>query len=82
MVSLSCRYGECAGAKQSGIMYEEGRGVPKNNIEAYKWFLLSAAQGNEMARRKAECLENHLTPEEIARGQNLASLWKPNHETD
>ena len=29
-----------------GVMYGTGRGVVKDEVEAYKWHLLSGAQGN------------------------------------
>jgi TPR repeat protein len=33
-----------------GVMYASGQGVPHNQPEAVKWFLLSAAQGNADAQ--------------------------------
>ncbi len=34
-----------------GIMYFEGKGVPRDDVEALRWLGLSADQGNRGARR-------------------------------
>jgi TPR repeat protein len=31
------------------IMYDEGEGVPKNLVQAYKWYSLAAANGDKPA---------------------------------
>lgn len=33
-----------------GVMYNQGQGVPLDNIEAGRWFLLAAQQGNALAQ--------------------------------
>ena len=38
-----------------GLMYETGRGVPKDYVQAYAWFNIAAAQGSKTAK---ELLEN------------------------
>jgi TPR repeat protein len=40
-----------------GWMHETGRGVPKDLGEAERWFRLSAAQGNAVAREHLKYLE-------------------------
>jgi len=67
-----------------GFMYRDGRGVPKNYIEAYAWFSVAAAQQSEedvaqdgvqdLAEARDE-VAKVLTPEQIARGQALASEY-------
>jgi len=33
-----------------GIMYQEGKGVPQNDVKAAKWYLKAAQQGNADAQ--------------------------------
>ncbi len=54
--------------------------MPKDYVEAYKWRLLAAAQGNEMAKKAANALENLMTPEQIAEGQHRAAAFVPQKE--
>jgi TPR repeat protein len=35
-----------------GLNYAKGEGVAKDYVEAYKWLLLSAAQGDEIAKKQ------------------------------
>ena len=63
-----------------GICYERGDGVAKYEVEAYKWFLLAAAQGDTKAKRNATLLELLLSPEEIAEAKERAQAWLEQHE--
>ena len=60
-----------------GKLYEEGRGVPQDFIEAHKWYNLSAAQGNEEARKARDAVSKKMTKEELAEARKLARDWKP-----
>jgi S1-C subfamily serine protease len=63
-------------------MYINGAGVPANYVEAYKWVLLAAANGNESAQKVRLPKErNLLTTEQIAEGQRLAAEFKPRKES-
>ena len=44
----------------------------KYEVEAYKWYLLAAAQGDNKARRNASMLELMLLPDQIADGKRRA----------
>jgi S1-C subfamily serine protease len=46
-------------------------------VEAYKWVLLTAAQGNENAKKNTTVLEGLMTRDQIAEGQKLARNFKP-----
>ena len=61
---------------QVGMMYARGHGVPKDDVEAYKWWLLAGAQGGEEARRGIDAIEKLLTPEQRAEGQRMAREFK------
>ena len=54
--------------------------MPKDYLEAYKWFNLAAAKGDERtvdARINLASAERYLTPEQVAEAQRLAREFKP-----
>ena len=55
-----------------GVAYEIGAGVPKDAVQAYAWYNLSAAQGNEDAARNRTDLERYMTAAQIAQAQELS----------
>jgi hypothetical protein len=59
-------------------MFGVGAGMPKSNIEAYKWFSLAAAQGNAGARTNKEIVARAMTPDQIAEAEQLAAQWRSN----
>jgi TPR repeat protein len=64
-----------------GALYGKGAGVSKDYVNAYKWRLLAAAQGEDLAKKAVTALENVMTPEQIAEGQQLAREFIPRKET-
>ena len=50
-----------------------GDGVPQNNVRAYAWWSVAAAQGNEDARGNRELMADRLSSEQLARGQDMAT---------
>ena len=54
-------------------MYYMGEGVLQNNLRAYVWFSVAAAQGHEDARTNRDIISETLTPEQLARGQDIAT---------
>jgi len=52
----------------------------KNFIEAYKWFSLVAAQGNEDAGEKLDELEKNMSREDIFDAQKGAASWWRGHQ--
>ena len=67
-----------AGSQNSlGFSYVLGDGVPKDYVEAYKWFNLASAQGDEIAKEGLSGIEQSMTPEQVAAGQQLAREFKP-----
>ena len=63
-------------------MYANGEGVPEDDIVAYVWFNLSAAQGNETAQRNKDIIEPLMTREQIAEAQRLSREWIETHPQD
>jgi TPR repeat protein len=60
-------------------MYDNGEGVPEDNVLAYMWFNLAAAQGNEDAQRNKDRAERQMTREQIAEAQRLSTEWIEAH---
>jgi hypothetical protein len=57
--------------------YADGEGVPKDYVEAYMWFSVAAAQGDENAKAAKVDIARQMTPEQIAKGFRLARDFKP-----
>ena len=64
-----------------GVCYECGDGVAKYEVEAYKWDLLAAAQGDVKAKRNSIMLELLMLPEQIAEGKRRAQAWLEQRKT-
>jgi len=59
-----------------GECYVKGKGVVKNELLAYQWYLLASANGDETASKDLPALEAKLTPELRVEGQRLATEWQ------
>lgn len=65
-----------------GIMCATGVGMPQDNILAHMWFNLAAARFTSSAPRdraagNRDTVARKMAPDEIARAQELARIWKP-----
>jgi len=60
-----------------GLLYAKGQGVPRDDVQAYMWFELSAAQGDQSAANNRDAAAQRMTPEQIAEAQKLAHNWRP-----
>src|SRR5262249_11341221 len=60
-----------------GGSYCYGEGVAKDYVEAYKWWVLAAAQGDERAKKAGSIVESMMTRGQIAEGQKLARHFNP-----
>jgi uncharacterized protein len=69
---------------QLGAMYENGFGVAQDYVEALKWSILaiarfppSEAESIRLATGNRDRQSEHLSPEQIAEAERLASEWQP-----
>jgi len=60
-----------------GFMLFNGRGVPQDYIQAHMWTNLAASQGDDVAQKNRDALAALMTPEQLARAQELAGNWRP-----
>ena len=70
---LAAEQGLASAQTNLGVMYEQGEGVPEDGVRAYVWFSVAAAQGDENARTNRYIMSERLTPEQLARGQDMAT---------
>src|SRR3989344_7080160 len=64
--------GSAADQLEMGILYEFGYNMPKNDVTALAWYLLSAGQGNELAIKRRDHLKSRMKPEEVEAAQKLS----------
>jgi TPR repeat protein len=67
------------------MMYLEGRVVPRDYVQAYKWLNLSGlflppGQTRDRSVRAIDQLEKQMTPAQITRAQRLVSEWWAKHK--
>ena len=60
-----------------GAMNENGIAGPRDRLEAYKWYLLAAAQGLKPADTRKAKLAGALSPAQVNEATNRAAGWKP-----
>jgi TPR repeat protein len=70
---LAAEQGLAHAQSNLGIQYYTGEGVPQNNVRAYVWWSVAAAQGHETARTNRDIMYEKLTPDQLARGQDMAT---------
>ncbi len=60
-----------------GNRYDLGEGVPEDDIQAYAWLSIAAAQGDELAKENKDILTKEMTREQIADAQKLSrEYWQ------
>ena len=60
-----------------GIMYEKGKGVPKDYVAAYMWYTLAASRGSKKASNNRDLIAERMTSPQIAEAQRRARDWEP-----
>ena len=77
-----CRQSALSGDKRAqyemGSFYEHGKGVLKNKLEAYAWYILSSEQQYKMAILAKENLREQLSRLEILEAQDKAHILRMN----
>ena len=77
MVSHGRRAGICLAQFNLGFMYGTGEGIPKDYVQAYAWFNIAAAQGDETAKENLEIITKVMSTADIAKAQELSlEYWE------
>ena len=77
---IDAKQGNMLAQYRIGFIYANGEGVPKNDIAAYMWFNLSAAQGDKEASKAMIALGEKMTTDQISEAQRLSSKWLEEHQ--
>lgn len=62
-----------------GLRYCTGHEVPRDLVEAHKWFNLAAMGGDPRAREYRGEISREMSPAEIAEAQRQARSWLTSH---
>ena len=76
---LAAEQGDAEAQSNLGNRYANGTGVPQDYVQAYMWFNLAAAQGDEGARDNRNRVADMMTPAQIEEAQRLAREWLAAH---
>lgn len=60
-----------------GVLYSQGRGVPRSLSEAYRWFALAAAQGDTEAAKKRDIVAAQLSPLDLRAARDRVAAFAP-----
>jgi TPR repeat protein len=63
-----------------GFNYIQGKGVPKDLVQAYFWFDLAARQGKGIAKQLRDGIANKMTPAQIAEARARVRSWLAERE--
>jgi cell division septation protein DedD len=83
LMTASAEQGHAIAQARLGMIYAKGEGVPVNNIEAYRWFSLSAKAGDPKAKATTVSETNRavifkrLSPAERHEAEALVEDWRP-----
>ena len=74
----AAQQGDFAAQFNLANLYVAGRGTPQDYVEAHKWYnLAAAASGAAEAAKARDDLAAKMSPEQVAKAQDLARNWRP-----
>ncbi len=60
-----------------GVLYERGDGVPQSLTDAYKWYAVAAAAGDNESKSRISALATQLAPDDLSAAQSAAASFRP-----
>ncbi|MEO5363071.1 MAG: sel1 repeat family protein [Magnetococcus sp. DMHC-8] len=75
----AAEHGNAEAQFELGMRYAEGKGMPKDLVQAHMWMNLAASQGKESAIRMHDELARRMTPAQNAQADELSNKWKASH---
>jgi TPR repeat protein len=76
--------GNIIAAYNVGLLYDNGRGVPRDLVQAHKWMNLSASlstgEEREHRVRMRDIIGVKMSYQQIAQARDLALTWRPQRE--
>ena len=64
--------GNATAQSNLGLMYAIGKGVPEDDVTAYAWLNIAAAQGQSSANEGKEHVAKRMTQSQVAKAQKLS----------
>jgi uncharacterized protein len=79
---LAANQGDAKAQQDLGQYYLQGKGVPRDYLEAYKWFAMAAANERDQpwqrwSNEELDRLEHQMSPEQVIEAQRRAKEWHP-----
>jgi len=62
-----------------GVIYTNGNGIPRDYVEAYKWFAIALTAGNIDAAAALVTISARMTKQHIAEAENRVAAWHALH---
>jgi TPR repeat protein len=75
----AAEHGSAAAELNLGALYANGRGVPLNYVEAYKWFSLAEAKGFKLAAQAKESIRTIMTERQLTTAETRLHEWRQQH---
>lgn len=60
-----------------GVLYQEGSGVTKSQVDAYVWYAIAGAQGDPMAIQRAEVLAREMSEAQVEQAKSRVKAYVP-----
>ena len=58
-----------------GAMYGRGEGATQDFVKSYAWYSVAAANGSKQSSEARDNAAQRLTPDQLAKGQELAASY-------
>jgi len=83
-ITEKAKQGNAEAQYNLAVMYFKGESIPQNYVYSYAWFKLAESQGDEDARQNSDHIASLLSPEQLAKAQELISelQQKIDHQND
>lgn len=69
---MAADQGVAAAQLNLGVLYALGEGVPEDDVRAFAWLNVAAAQGSKKAAEAKDEIRQQMTAEQISRAQNIS----------
>jgi hypothetical protein len=75
----SAQNGNVGAQSALGTFYWTGRGIAQDDVAAYMWSTIAAAQGDVNSKQRLELLRNSMPAASVAAGERRAQQWMRGH---
>jgi TPR repeat protein len=77
--ALAAEQGHTQAQSSLAVLYQNGRGVEQDFVAAYTQFYIAAELGYKNAEYDRDEMATKLSPEELAKAQQVATVWLTEH---